>query len=260
MHKDIKLLNEIISLREPNEVLKRKFFWLYPFTNENIKGYYSDIDFNDKDVLCVTSSGDHALNAILNGAKSVSSFDINPLAKYYLELKIAAIKTLTLEEFIMFFYNKKITTYKYCLNKKIYEKFNNNLCNEYREFWDYFFDNYTKKDIFKSYLFSDDYLNLNALVQVNSYLKDENYYKLKDLLSNKSIRYYDLDLEKLSSINRKFDILVFSNIFAFLDFKNNKELLSKIKESIDLLSKKGYNYNVNSVGQNADVQRCTAYI
>lgn len=243
MAKDMEFLDEIMNLKDRKEAKKKGFFWLYPFTNENIKAYYSYIDFKNKDVLCVTSSGDHALNAILLGAKNISSFDINPLAKYYSELKIAAIKSLSLEEFIMFFYDKRFITYKYFFNKKLYKKFSNNLKGDYKEFWDYFFDNYTKMQIFKSYLISEDYLNLRALFEVNLYLKENNYYKLRELLKDKDIVYYDVSLKELNTINNKFDIVLLSNISAFLD--NDVESLKNLRNSIDSVSNKNAEIVVN---------------
>jgi len=232
MTKDIKFLDEIMSYKNRKDVKDNRFFWIYLFTNENIKAYYSNIDFNNKSVLTVTSSGDHILNAILSGANEVSGFDINPLAKYYVELKIAAIKSLTLEEFIMFFYDKKLLTYKYFFNKKIYTKFSNNLSGEYKEFWDYFFDTYNKRDIFESYLISDDYLTLKGLLEVNLYLNKDNYYKLREILKNININYYDVNLKDMKSINKKFDILILSNIPAHLEKIYDKELLKSFKESI----------------------------
>jgi len=245
MTKDIKFLDEIMNLRDRNEAQKKSFFWLYLFTNENIKAYYSYINFKDKDVLCVTSSGDHALNAILAGSKSISSFDINPLAKYFSELKIAAIKSLSLEEFILFFYDKKLFTYKYFFNKKTYNKFSNNLSGEYKEFWDYFFDKYNKKDIFNSYFISDDYLTLRGLLEVNTYLNEENYYKLRDILKNKTITYYDLNLKDLNSIEDKFDVLILSNVPAFLEKIYDKNILKSFKDVIVSVSKDNTKVVVN---------------
>ena len=48
MKKDIMLLDETMNLKNIKDVKDRTFFWIYPFTNENIKAYYSYIDFKDK--------------------------------------------------------------------------------------------------------------------------------------------------------------------------------------------------------------------
>lgn len=45
MNKDIILLDEIMSFKNKDDIKERRFFWLYPFTNENIKAYYKYIDF-----------------------------------------------------------------------------------------------------------------------------------------------------------------------------------------------------------------------
>lgn len=63
----------------------------YKWTNELMKLYPQD-DFNDKKILTITASGDHALEAVLNGAKDIDSIDINIFSKHFSELKIAMIK------------------------------------------------------------------------------------------------------------------------------------------------------------------------
>ena len=97
MYKDIMYLDKVMALKTKMDLYHNYFCWLYPFTNENIGAYFSKLDFKDKSVLTVTSSGDHIINSILMGAKEVDAFDVNPLAKHYSELKIAAIKSLTFE-------------------------------------------------------------------------------------------------------------------------------------------------------------------
>ena len=58
--------------------MKNVFESVYPFTTENISGYYPSLDLKDKDVLSVGSSGDQAFNAILCGAGKVTLMDISP--------------------------------------------------------------------------------------------------------------------------------------------------------------------------------------
>ena len=236
MSSDITFFEKVMHL-EAKELCNNYFCWLYPFTNENISGYYSKMDFKDKKVLAVTGSGDHILNAFLLGTKEVDAFDINPLAKYYVELKLAAVKTLSLEEFILFFYNKStFRTPNYYLNKKLYSKIKKELKDKYLNFWDYVFSKYTPKELYKSCLFTDDFLSLDALLCANQYMQDENYEKLKGILFNKKVSYHDIGLQDLGNLDKKFDIVVFSNVPAFLNIiyeteqlKNFKELIDKIK-------------------------------
>ena len=234
---DIKFLDKVMSMKKITELYKNYFCWLYPFTNENINGYYSKIDFENKNVLTITGSGDHILNAFLLGAKEVDAFDSNPLAKYYTELKIASIKSLSLEEFILFFYNNSTFKIpKYYLSKETYVKIRKNLYGKYLDFWDYVFKNYNPKELYKSFLFTDDFLSLDALAYANLYFNIENYETLRRCLGDKKVEYHDISLEKICDIEKRFDIVILSNVPAFLnkvyksDFlKNFRDLIDKIK-------------------------------
>lgn len=237
---DIKYLDDVMNFKR-KDLYKNIFCWLYTFTNENIKGYYDLLDFKDKNVLTVTASGDHALNALLKGAKNVETFDINPLAKYFVELKCAAIKSLDYEEFLLFF-NKIEDSFwsarsKYFFNEKIYNKIKDNLSGDYREFWDYFFSKYSNKQIYKSYLFTDDILILRGIIRYNLYLEKGNYYKLREILKNKRIIYNDDELLSICNYNSDFDLVILSNVPAYLSSSNNIEPLKKFRTLIEKLNK-----------------------
>ena len=90
--------NKIVDLSEYG-----KFFWIYPFTTENINGYIDLFDLKDKSLLTVGSSADQAIIANLKDCKDITILDINPLTKYYFNLKKAGILTLGYEEFCKFF-------------------------------------------------------------------------------------------------------------------------------------------------------------
>lgn len=236
MEKDIAYLDKIISLKSNLSLFNNYFCWLYPFTNENINGYYSKLDFKGKNVLTVISSGDHILNAILMGALSIDAFDSNRLAKYYSELKIAAIKQLSLEEFVLFFYNKSLFKMSpYYFDKKIYLKIREELDYSYRKFWDYVFEKYKPKKIYRSFLFTDDFLDLKGLIKANSYLNVDNYAILKEKLQSKKIRvnYHDKKLQDISNVNKKFDLIILSNVPAFLDEIYDSECLKNFKNLIN---------------------------
>ena len=201
---------------------------IYPFTNENLFEYYNK-NLENKRVISVTSSGDHILNALIYGAKDIDAFDINPLAKYFSELKIAAIKALSYDEFLMFFYSKNIFTNIFFLNKKIYNKVKEYLTQNNRLFWDYIFTNYNINKVKNSFLFSDDYLKINNLIKANKYLEKENFLKLKYILLDKKITYYDINLNNLHLLHKKYDIIILSNILASIDDIN------KLKKYRDIL-------------------------
>lgn len=66
---------------------KKVFQEVYPFTTENIKGYFSRISFKDNNVFTVGSSLDQAFNALLLGAKKITVFDINANTEEFYKVK-----------------------------------------------------------------------------------------------------------------------------------------------------------------------------
>ena len=83
---NLKLANNVINKRNDNIYMR-----LYSFTTENIKGYIKYFDLKDKNLLTVGSSGDQILNSYFEGCRDITLLDINPFAKYYVNLKIAGI-------------------------------------------------------------------------------------------------------------------------------------------------------------------------
>ena len=82
-------------------------------------------------VLAITSGGCNVLGFLLNDPELIYSVDINPSQSHLLELKIAAIKSLTYKEFIAF---AGLTD---CSKRlEIYNKFRPALTKEAAIFWD----------------------------------------------------------------------------------------------------------------------------
>lgn len=80
------------------------FMSIYSFSTENVKGYIDYFDLKNKSLLTVGSSGDQIINAYNKGCRDLTLIDINPFAKYYINLKIAGILSLTYQEFELFFF------------------------------------------------------------------------------------------------------------------------------------------------------------
>ena len=230
MNKDIETVDKVFKIKNRYELYKNLYCWLYPFTTENIKGYIEKLDIKDKNILTTTSSGDHILNSYLMGAKSVDGFDINPLAKYYSELKIASIKELTLEEFLSFLYNKNpyFLPKKY-LNEDTYYRVSKHLDEKTQNFWNYVFNKYSKNKIEKSHLFTRDFLNRKALLKSNLYLNKDNYIRLRHILDTKRSNYYDLDISDINKLDNNYDIIMLSNIPACYYIENEKQKLIELK-------------------------------
>ena len=109
-NKDIKAAINIINGKY-RLVDRSKYRPIYPWTNERIDKYV-DTDLDNKHILTVTSSFDHALYAIYNGATNIDCFDINRLCKYYADLKRALILAYD-EETVKKILNFKIDNYNF---------------------------------------------------------------------------------------------------------------------------------------------------
>ena len=117
---------------------------VYYKTNEDLVNTVLDVDFKDKEVLSVLSSGDHVLTARYLDAKRVDAFDINRLTPYYFYLRLwsinyrgelypniyhnkwmndllSQVKAKTLQEKMAVFYYKKHLANKTPLDKLFYD-------------------------------------------------------------------------------------------------------------------------------------------
>ncbi|MCL2570610.1 MAG: BtaA family protein [Firmicutes bacterium] len=189
---------------------------IYPFTNENLRAYLPFFDLEGKDVLTVTASGDHPLNMILQGAKNVTTFDINKLAYYWFELKKAGVLTLSLDDFKKFFMDE--------MQKEKYKQVRPALEKDTKEYWDEIIDTYppilplNSTDLFKkSQVVACRDTERNLYLKSNRYLDDDGYQKLKQKLPNFQMDFinchiYDLEL----NTNQQFDAIFTSNICDYV--------------------------------------------
>ena len=177
------------------------------FTNEKTQKNNMGIDYNDKKVLTVCSSGDHVLNSILWGADDVDCFDINVLTKYYLDLKIAALKCLTSKEYILFFAGGLCATdAKFNSDKFSYIK--ELLREESLFFWDELFKRYEHNKNVISKLITSNFSLENI-----GYLQEDNYELLQRKIEGKNTMFIHSNLLNLpSDVNDKYDIIHLSNI------------------------------------------------
>ena len=162
---------------------------IYTFTTENISDYLKHFELKNKSLLTVGSSGDQVLNAFYHGARDITLYDINPYAKYYTYLKIAAILSLTYQEFKAFFFKHGEKRYynKYMFTKELYNKLSSTLrLLDYESFlfFDELFNSFSVDEI-RSSLFNDDEVRNKVIKGFNIYLRDEeSYNKLKSIIGH----------------------------------------------------------------------------
>ena len=186
---------------------------IYPFTNENLQETYDYINPDGKKVLTVGSSGDQVLLALARNAKKITLIDANPMALAYLELKLAALKGLTQEEYLDMFYHD-------FLSHKYYAKVSHNLSPYVREFWDELYLNTNLLDLYKGnhILFQPTMPREKGRSAVNAYFNDKYLYaKAKENLGKCKIDFKCSGLENFaSSLDDNYDIILLSNICDYV--------------------------------------------
>ena len=207
---------------------------LYSFTNEHLDGFFENIDMTDKSLLTVGSSFDQALYSIFKGSTDVTVADLNMYAKFYGELKMAAIKNLSFEEFERFFVlENRITDYiRLQEDWKSYAKLSHDLSKDTQIFWDtLMFD--SNINVFKK-LF-----HFTSSQKSCFYWFEEDYLKLQNILKTKKIKTNFITAEFSDfpkKVDGKFDLIMLSNIrpyYCFGFYKSEKEFYEICKKLYD---------------------------
>ncbi len=171
---------------------------VYLFTNENVREYIAKSGgVKNKNVLTVASSGDHAFEALLAGAKHVDTFDINIMQKSVMDLKTRMIRNLDYDKFMDFFFSKKIR-----FKLDLLEPIEKNLSrNEIMLLMNLTLGKFTQ--------FNETY-NLENI----TYLQNRNKYKDLQAILPQEFDFKHVDIKQLPhTINQKYDVMMLSNIF-----------------------------------------------
>lgn len=199
-----------------------KYQKVYGFTNENIDGYMSQLNFKNKDsAITVLASGDHLLNLIYNGVTTIDTFDSNKLTEYYtLGIKMAAILAFSYDEYLEF--------YKRILNPFIsLDELMNYLFSlfpfmekKYRIYWEeillfnYHIQKNNENVLNLFHMLLINIRNLENSVLKNTYLlNQENYDKVRKQLNSVHIQFQCCDCFMLHQyFSSSYDFVMLSNI------------------------------------------------
>ena len=198
---------------------------IYIKSNERIEEYINHLR-NKRDVLSVIASGDQIINMILNGSKNIDAFDISVFPKYYLRLKLGALKCLTREQYLDFFYRLDKDDEEY--DDMYYDLIRYNLDSNTKEFWTSLIDFYDWKEITSSPLFSSEEIDVSDVIIQNEYLENEKYSKLKNMVDNVNINTFNGNIFDLE-FKDKYDLIYLSNIIYYNNIKKYKELMDSYK-------------------------------
>jgi S-adenosylmethionine:diacylglycerol 3-amino-3-carboxypropyl transferase len=235
----------VIAVEKALEVIENwpclkfsQYCQIYPSTTEQISEYFNMFDFKNKKVLTVASSGDHLLNAIYMGAEEIDTFDINELCGYYMYLKIASLRALSYNDFCKYFIVDFDNLSK-LLNKEVYQKINQHFDNSEieqlsKQFWDNLYSRCNDKNL-RMYKLFRDFNEKEIIMSRNIYLAEKNksYNLLRKKISNASISYANCDVKDLlSKFNKKYDLIILSNITDYLESTFNDQHIYRLKNLI----------------------------
>ena len=224
-------------MQKVKENVMGRFNSIYPFTSENIAGYMKDLDLTGKKVITVTGSTDHILNAILQGTTEITTFDINPLTKPYMDLKISALKNLSYEDFIKLFLFESNMNLDYSIISSL------DMSNESKMFWLEQLSKFNNNgiELRNSSLFNTKYFNPNSKLLQNLYLERSKYNLLKQQIKDANITFINASLKDLR-IEDNFDYMFLSNISDYLSLmyscdtlRKYRDLLYKFQKRIDTI-------------------------
>lgn len=224
---------------------------IYQNTSENIKLCMTFLNGNYKSALLPTASGDHQLEAILNGIRKITCFDLNRLARYFTELKFGAIKSLTREEFLSFMYDDM-------LNKDVFDFFKRDLNEDISTFWEELYKKsnigFIRNNLFRYLRYIDENTSIKGVdfskycaENFVRYLDKSNYKLVQERLEKTDIEYRESDLLDLPNIlEEKYDLINLTNIYEFInngifgrgafDFTNTvKDLVPCLKDNGKIL-------------------------
>lgn len=224
---DIKEFRRALNQTQLKRVTFSKYSKIYSFSTENLAEMFNKIDVSNKKVLVVQSSGDHAINALLNGASRIDCFDINIVTKYYFNLKLAVLKTFPN---VFDFYN-----FLYCSSRcfllEAYEMIRENMSFEDRVFFDsvYKFDLFFKNSKFLNDVFYDSVFYKNeayrnccsvpSMGRVNPYINEKTYEKAREKADSYNGDFYNVDVKRLKKCigDKKYDVILLSNLCQYID-------------------------------------------
>lgn len=210
-----------------------KFKNIYPFTTENISGYMKDLNLTNKRIITVNGSGDHVINAIAQGAKEITAFDINPLTEKYLYLKLSMLESLSYKEFLKVLLYDSDKSFDYDIIR------DSKMSVEIKKFWLDKLSKYNNNGLAlkNSDLFVTKYFNPNSKIWQNIYLEEEQYNFVKSALKNVKIDFKNTSLKDLK-IDEDFDYMFLSNISDYLYLMYNNDALKQYKELLNKFQKK----------------------
>lgn len=238
---------ELLVQRSP-ETYYPQYGELFLFSNELLKESPAEI-LTNKDILTITSSGDHIISNIFQGANDITAFDINIFAKYYASLKLAMIQVYDFDEFCMLLNRLYQTSNALAINNwvicKILLDVKGKLTSDEVLFWESYVN--TCNDFFDHQLVRSLFMDVTKQYNMNNslYSNKKYYRKLQKRLKDVNVNYVDSDLFELKKkVNKKFDYVYVGNLLICMGYR---EQLMAFEYLYDLLNNDGVIYTYGDI-------------
>jgi len=219
---------------------------IYHTQTENSRKLFPKLSSKWENSLWIGGSGDQFINGILYGSRNITVIEKNPLAIYYILLKIEAFQVLSKKEFFTSFLlnSMQSESFLYLCDKtdSWINIDNSQLEEDTKYFWRNIIQNYSEQDIRRN-LFYEQSLEreTESILNRNPYLEKYFYNYLKRTLQRTKFLFYCQDIQEINQIVNipAFDKIYLSNVFLEMNL-SLEEYQSFLEEKIfPLLLEKG---------------------
>ena len=234
--------NYLDKIKNKNNAIEK----CYLTSNEILGEYLNKINFKNKRVATVGSSGDQFLNALYYGSKDITVIDANPYARAFIEYKLALIKTYNFETFKYLMQTSEI------FNWKIYSRISHLLSKNVQQFWDtLILEQMRVIEMDDEFIYFDDYRLHSSFIHEKFspssefYANEVAYEKLKALLQKQDfkLKYIVADVTDFDKkLEGKYDVIMLSNIYNYMRVPVNE------RNAFHITLRKLYKSNLNPGG------------
>ena len=228
------------TFQGPPEIFTPLTRQAYLFTTEYIAYYILRNNFHSKKIACITGSGDFAFNAYMYKAAAIDCVDICPIAGFFAELKMIAIKVFCYETFLQFFGLQSSLNY---FKEALYQKLRQFISRQCRCFFDSLIIQQEESPLLRANIIIDKIKDNSKIVDANPYLSSEESY-ISAQESMKEISFHPLNVESFFKLStKKYDFINLSNILCYPPYKHtvsaNDRSINLITKAMGRLEKKG---------------------
>lgn len=235
-----KEINQICQKINCEDILSKKFYPVWFFTNERIGNFFRNLEGQKriKKVFSIGSGGDFAFSLLSNYTLNIDEInvcDIRQMANISIDFKIGLLKNLEYEEILNLFLKQE-----FFRKERVYGKVRETITLLSRKIFDFILQN-CKEDNFLKCLrksglwYRDSFWQIKNKTEYLPYLvSKEKYYLLQNNLDKISIYSGDFNENLRLFENNYFDLIYVSNVLDSKKYCPESDLyLETIKEKLN---------------------------